>query len=978
MPTYTNMRACDIKMFGKSVNSFYPALYGTPAANVAINITKKLQDLITFHTSEVPDYAENVEEDIDGGYLVQLSSGEKIPEERLQESGIDKDINDALQTLRTSVAENAYPAGSLTRTMVDYMINGLERLRRRDLLVNVDENPEAAPLVGTDVAYKTAEYTIVPKLYIHHVQPGAGENGQDIVTDIFPDDFAEDEINYEIIHRMDQTDHATYSLGELQESAGRLNFSNVHDAALSLSESESNMYNMLTGPSEPTAQELAQLKNTVITNLDSLRSEMDRALEVPQNDQVGLRLYGDNPNRMNAILTDDPNGRGYRNNIQDMDNYRHYLTSGLPVLGYFEYQQMLHDLEIAKNTCSDYGNILSNGDGFINLTNQLYDRLKDIPAEPAGVAVWRNDVSSLMNQWLTSWMNLTVDMQFNQERENQVAQARNDKADRQARADDYNAQYEAIPADDQNRAAEKADLLARRNEMRSQVSQLDSTIRNWETAKNRVRESLTTGTIHNIAGNVSRTYMTDLNHLGERTKRERTEYVTAMLDSMMKNMDDMADDLTGFMNDRNRMMSPGLQAVIDKTVRYADRNTLCGPESFVRQLEQIKTEIGKENTAGHHQNDDIKEWADKQITYFNNRILEAKSKGILTDDSLLYQKNLRLRQNGDNLNAALNQFNSRRSSWYRLGWSNHYSREFGVETQEHIMLRVAATRLGEMKGELAAINKEQHPEAWRNKLIDMQRQSLTVARCAREYMKKKNFHRPSGNGGTRYDGAARLYAEAEMMFLDYKTQCAMFDRYRGLGQVAQQYQQDAAARVNRRVALNPQAQPQQVQANPQVQPNPEAPVQPNLQGQGQVNPQDQVQPNQQGQGQANPEPEVINNVGNLHDVIAVNQIVGEVEHGAVAGLEGENIPEQIVHAPEIPVQNIPGEAGPQPAAPEAPKTGSVHIVNFNEMMNDPKISQVKQKEVIRRKSSMEEDVKEKEDVKENAPKGPVLKNQNSI
>ena len=42
------MRVCDIKMFGKSINSFYPALYGTPAADIAIRLNKKLQDLYKF------------------------------------------------------------------------------------------------------------------------------------------------------------------------------------------------------------------------------------------------------------------------------------------------------------------------------------------------------------------------------------------------------------------------------------------------------------------------------------------------------------------------------------------------------------------------------------------------------------------------------------------------------------------------------------------------------------------------------------------------------------------------------------------------------------------------------------------------------------------------------------------------------------------------------------------------------------------
>ena len=916
MPTYTNMRVCDIKMFGKSINSFYPALYGTPAADIAIRLNKKLQDLYKFETTVAPDYTDNYDE-MDGTFHVILEAREKIPEERLQESGIDKDVNDALEQLRTAVAENAYPEGSLTRSMVDYMIRGLEKLRRRDLLVNVDENPEAAPLTGTDVAFKTAEYTIVPKIYVQQVQPGAGENGQDLVTNIFPESFVADDPSYEILHREDQTDRAHYSLGELQESANRLNFGNVHDAAISLSESESYMYNMLSVPAEPTAQELAHLKTTVITNLDSLRGEMDRALEVPQNDPVGLRLYGDTPARMNAVLTADPNGRGYRNNIQDMDNYRRYLNSGLPVLGYFEYKQMLHDLENAKNTCGDYGDILTNGNSFVTQTNNLYNRLIDLPDGPEGIDAWRGEVTQLMQNWLAGCRNLQANPSFRQDSQKAANEAREAESAYREAEEICNSQLTALQSNGNPNPDEVANLQTVRERMHTRAEAMNSRYTAWDRAKSRVTTALNPGgTLTEIAGRISGQYMNDMNHLGRRTKQERNKYVTDMLDSMMKNMDDMADDLTGFMNDANRVMSPGLQAAIDKTVRYADRNALCGPEQFVEQLTKIRTEIGRENAVGHHQNDDIKEWADRQITYFNNRTLEAKSKGILTSDSLLYQKNLRERQNGDHLNEALEQFNSRRSSWYRLNFSNHYTREFGVETNEHIMLRVAATRLGEMKGELAAINKEQNPVAWRNKMIDMQQQALTVADRAKNYMKEKNFQRPSGNGGTRYDGAARLYAEAEMMFLDYKTQVAMFDRYRELDQLNQQYQQEAAARENRRVPLNPQVQAQQ--ANPQGQPAPQEQAHANADA-----------PVNQNNNQA--EVEVGNNIGHVGEVIAINQ--------------------------EVPVEQ---------------KNGSVHIVNFNEMMKDPKVSQVKQKDVIRRKPSVDEDAKDMEDKKEIVPKAPGM------
>lgn len=161
----TKMTYSDINKFANSVNEFYAGLYGTPAEEITQEIRSKLLDMnYDYYSEDEIDPQENYEE-VDGRYRA-LTQGKKDPvtEERLKERNIDQFCNEKIEQLKAGIDQNLYPEESYQRVMVDYMIDGLENIRNREIVMDPDNNPEAKNMPGFSISDKVANYSLVPKL----------------------------------------------------------------------------------------------------------------------------------------------------------------------------------------------------------------------------------------------------------------------------------------------------------------------------------------------------------------------------------------------------------------------------------------------------------------------------------------------------------------------------------------------------------------------------------------------------------------------------------------------------------------------------------------------------------------------------------------------------------------------------------------------------------------------------------------------
>ncbi len=170
----TKMTAYDFNLFSNMLAQFYTPFFGTPAAEAAKNIFFKIRKVIEYEVDEFPGNEVNYEELPNGKYLVKLGQNDKITEKRLYDSGLDADINDAIETLRQGVNDGLYPEGALQRTLVDFMIDDFEHIQSRDLCKDIDRNELYGEMPGASMTDKIANYTLVPKLYEKKVNPVSG------------------------------------------------------------------------------------------------------------------------------------------------------------------------------------------------------------------------------------------------------------------------------------------------------------------------------------------------------------------------------------------------------------------------------------------------------------------------------------------------------------------------------------------------------------------------------------------------------------------------------------------------------------------------------------------------------------------------------------------------------------------------------------------------------------------------------------
>ena len=801
MPTFTKMKQIDLKLFATALQQSYSALYGSPAADACLEASKKIKNCYKYWSiNQIPVNEEEWEETdldfraeavnellpenqrVENPTLFQYDY--KLPyisEERIQELGVDEDVDKALTLLRQD--RDNHPEGTLKRMMIDFAIDGFEKFRRRELVAEAD-NPELLENPGADAIYKFANYTFIPKL-------GGGEGEDRQLPEGFPQDDIYDE---DCRPRTDQLQRGRYTEDQLNEALHITNLDNVYAANLTLAQTQRKVNNLLAQGNVDPARERS-MKDSLLGAVDALLAEYTRATQTDLHDEGGLPLFDGNPEYMSDTLS--PNGDGERSfarDIASLQNYRNYLNSALPIAGFYEVRQMLHEIDVAKTQVQSLVNqgVVNHGP-YSQTLQDLETAILNYPQDAGHIDEWKNSVRTAANNVLTAKNDLIQNIQFAQERENEH------QDDVQLRDSLITTREHIIAAKNELEPGSKAynNMLQDEQDADTKISQLDTKLQAWNAEKATASAELQTGTSGKFLNRLQNTYIADLDHLGQRTREEKNRYINDLMDGMQNDTRRMVNELKEFRE--YWFLGDRMKGALDNAIFRGAQDPLAGPDRFLATLKELK------NVAGelHQQNPNnekftrIFNWAGKNAAYFESRVLEAQSKGILTSDSLKLQGQMREANGVYHMQEALNRFNTRRSSFFKLNPFNN-STEIGAESDEHKLLREKTQQLLAYKSLSSHFDKEANYNQWRASLETMQHLAKETYELAKAYVDKRGPGQETPAGRERYEGAVQIRDEAIKMFMDYKTQFSVENSYRSLNKATVSNQQLAADRVDMR------------------------------------------------------------------------------------------------------------------------------------------------------------------------------------
>ncbi len=784
MPTYTRMKKADLKYFGDALAQSYSTLHGTPVAAQFLNIAKKIQNVYIYWDTEhrtINDPNWEVEEDMRSP--LELENGNQLPfyqyaytgnyitEERLRETGVDADIDNALTALRAEQANHA--AGTAKRTLIDFAISGLEKIRRRELVVDAD-NPEFLENPGADTSFKFANFSFVPQI-------GQG-NGLDRPL---PDDFPQDDPFDNVIKpRENQLTLGIHPEAELDEAVQRANLDNVFQASNDLVESQRAVNNMIAN-GQPDAQREQILKQNLLSTIDPLIEELQRATNAANDDRT-LPVFNDLTHNRNDVLSPDAQAdRCFARDIEHLRDYKNYVNSALPLEGYAEYNELLNYLEVEiQNVTNSVVETITNANPYLQQLQGLQTALRNLPQAQDQVDAWQNDIRTRIQSVIDTGTNLRNNPQYDLNKTSLPAYV--------SMIQDHHDRLELAKANLDPNSPEYQQIETRQHNFTAQITQLNNEYRAWEQDRNAALAK-----IGDITTKFNNTFRVDFQHPGQRTRERKNRYINRMLDGLQQNVRQMSDELRAFR--RRWFLGDAMQTALHNAIRSGMTDIEAGPVHFLTGLRQLQEVARQQVQQGNRRCAPILEWANKNAAYFESRILEAQSKGIPTDVNAQFERNMRDRHNGqDRLQESLTLFNTRRARYFEI--VGRTTEAVGAESVPHENLRTATETLINQKNALANIDRNANPAQWRQAMNDMLQSCITVYGRALDYMQRNNFNRPHGTeaGGLRFDGARAIWNEAAKMYADYKTQLAQENQYQALAQKTIQNQQRAQQRANAR------------------------------------------------------------------------------------------------------------------------------------------------------------------------------------
>ncbi|MCR4762743.1 MAG: hypothetical protein K5696_04365 [Lachnospiraceae bacterium] len=781
----TRMVAKDIITFASGTAGAYPALFGTPGADIAKRIALELPMIITYETDD-PDV-----EDINGDtfdeptpHRALMSTYEPVTEEMLRSNHADALIDELIGQLESEIATGNYKEGTIQRDFMNYMLTNVKALQKRELVI-VPSNLEANDFPGIDFTHKVANYGIIPKLARVEKKPAANGQGEPVEEMVYPEGFAaEDRSAFYFTPREDQN-RARFTMDEFQTAADKINFSGFNGAGSGYGQALRDFNNML-GMQEPISEEQDRiLRERVLAATRLAKQELQISQQVSPDDQEAAKLFDGNTGFMGDTLF--AKGRGFDGNIRSFEQFERYLESGLPIAGFNDYKAMLNTVSNLEN--GFYKEHIKNTEPFENAVRELSEKLEKLPekgaSKEAGDA-WRTETRTLMRRVIQTFHTMTDTIEYDDEKIRDYVIHRDSigsfaKSYARDKAVQGGTAYKDVTDEYMNAEAEKlkgTEELARAYEQYVQ--------REIEKRKQEIADEVkTSGGTFKGMNRLEHQCLVDLEDMGRRNVREKRAYVQTMMSDMVKTMGDISKELQALAK-KEKNLSPALQKAINKAVSAGDPDFAKGPKSLVSALNAVQKLAAEEGR------EDLKNFAKNEGTHIKNRMLEAESKGILPDESLNAQIRARARNGREHLSEALTMFNTRRSKIFG-SWNN----EQGKESPEHKALREATETLKSMQDELKSIKELQKtdPGKWIEEAKKVQEQAKKVAGLAGKYMREKEFSAGSKAGKQRLAGAIAIYQEAELTRVGLKQRAAALDRYAQIAKSTEKMMENFASRT---------------------------------------------------------------------------------------------------------------------------------------------------------------------------------------
>ncbi len=550
-------------MLSANMSDNISMLYGTPAADVAYDMSKLLQDMMILKYEEEPDFPEPVygelEESNDGLFMCNILGGAPVPEDCFQQHDADLKINMAIEQLKKGVQDNLYPAGSLQREAVDSMIENLEKLQRRELYLDHFQNKKEGPnLVGNDALSKYANMSLIPKLneveIIEKEIPQRDEYHREILDEegkvekvsvpAFPDGKITDVPDYTLKPAGNQMT-AKHSLEELQRGAEKLNLIGLYSTGRKHIDSLSMIFNTLAMQKPASAAQEGIVKAGLRRQTDILKAEIIKAMNVDENDLDAIKCFREEKD-FNEVLKSEE--RGYPQDKRLIEEFEKYLDSALPVSGWSEYHTTKYAIQnniLAESHRAQ--EVFSNAGRLAEIAEEIKQNYSQLP--PNGCSVqqmnaWKQNITESMRAWKTEFQRITQNPKFI---EKDFSGIENEK-------DRANAQ------------------------------------RRWEADKRNALASLQNGELHKVGGMID-TLIERVNNPGRQAMEDKRKNISSMMDDMSANFGRISEQLSGY----KKNSSPQLAALIEKAAAAGTPNTNHTPQQFQNALENVRKMAEQQN-----------------------------------------------------------------------------------------------------------------------------------------------------------------------------------------------------------------------------------------------------------------------------------------------------------------------------------------------------------------------------------------------
>ncbi len=750
----TNIDVSNFTTFAAATSNFYTPLFGTPAADIAYQISQKVKKCTQIEsdksmTDEEAGLLSEPSDENPGKYTTITCKGHTVPEDFLRINNIDTFVDESLETLKAGIEQGLYPEGTVQRAMVEYMIHGLEGIQNRNLALNDVSFELANKYPGIGMESKFANYVFIPKV--------AKEVEKDGKTELeFPEGFAEDDLDGMtfFVPRTDQQT-AKYTMEEFQESADKVNFYNYNKAGLDYKETLIDVDNLMTMDNLDPARK-TELKNKIVKTIDETEVQLKKAQEASIDDPVALRMFGG----LKGQFEDTIKGthRSFDGNMDSMDRYKAYLNAGFPPEGIEEYNSLRVNIFTLKNYTAVLGRDATNAGAFIEKLGILDQAINSLP--PAGSDenarnAWADDIADKIDKVWEEYDKIAGKLTFVEK---------------------------DFPMPDQN--------MPNKEELKRLGKDREEKIKSWENDKNRMQENFRKeGEDGKRIVEIKEIQKKHLHNFGKYTLQNRREALSKHMQGLSDTMSAMGTELKD-LKEKNPNIPDSLKQAADRVIEASDPKSKSAPENYLRALMSLKTEAEK---AG---NEALTTWADGRIHYYGNRMKAASKKGMLTDEPLEAQRSAVHCPDGSKIDTALTKFDTKRSFIFG-GWGQ----EHGKETQEHKDLREAAEALIRGKQELNDINDKTSP-IWEQKAREVMQLTEDVRNLSDVYIGKKDASPTSPAGKERLQGAKDLAKEANAYRVSLKKQISANMKYNQIMATEHTYQKELVSKSYKSIKTN--------------------------------------------------------------------------------------------------------------------------------------------------------------------------------